>query len=203
MLTRIFLIRHGTTSWNKQRRYCGCRDISLCDEGKAQARKLHGQLKGISFDAIYSSDRKRVLQTCRIVFNKTKPTRLSALREINFGVLEGLRHSQIMQKYGQLYENWLKDPYKNNLPKAEPMPVFKRRVRTALTKIARINRGKTIAVVCHGGVIGVYISSIKKSRDFWRYVPKATSVTVVEHKRGKPLIRKFNDIAHLSRQERG
>jgi broad specificity phosphatase PhoE len=75
--------------------------------------------------------------------------------------------------------------------------VFKKRVVTAINKIVRDNAGKTVAVVCHGGVIGVLMSSFKKSRDFWRYVPKAASITIIEYKKGKPRIKKFNDIKHL------
>jgi broad specificity phosphatase PhoE len=197
MTTRLLLIRHGITAWNKQRRYCGRLDVGLSREGRQQAAKLRRQLQGVSFDKVYCSTKKRALQTCRIIFDTAKFTKVAGLREINFGVLEGLRHGEIMQKYGRLYENWIEDPYKNLIPKAEPIQAFKKRIRRALKKIACRNHGKTVAVVCHGGVIGIFVSSVLKSKDFWRYVPKATSVTAVEYEKGRPRIKKFNDIAHL------
>jgi broad specificity phosphatase PhoE len=77
------------------------------------------------------------------------------------------------------------------------MRVFKKRVRNAIKKILQVNSGKTVAVVCHGGVIGMLVSSILKSKDFWKYVPSAASLTIVEYKDDKFRIKKFNDKRHL------
>ena len=183
MLTRLILIRHGITQWNIQRRYCGHRDIPLSRQGREQARKLRRLLKGIKVDRIYSSNKKRALESARIIFCKRKVTKVRALREINFGVLEGLHHEEIIKKYGKIYRDWIKNPYSNRIPKAEKMDEFKKRVNSAIKKTLRINPGKTIAIVCHGGVIGIFLSSILKSRNFWRYVPSAGTITIVNYSR--------------------
>ncbi|MFA5156407.1 MAG: histidine phosphatase family protein [Candidatus Omnitrophota bacterium] len=183
MNTRLVLIRHGITAWNKEKRYCGRIDVGLSREGKRQAKKLASALKGIGFDKIYSSDKKRALETCRIVFGKSKFTKVKGLREINFGVLEGLRHKAILKKYGALYENWVKDPHRHHIPKAEKLRDFKERICGQINQICRANPDKTVAVVCHGGVIGIFVSSLLKSRKFWQHIPKPASVTVVEYKR--------------------
>ncbi len=199
MTTKLILIRHGITAWNKQGRYCGYKDVGLSRQGKVQAVKLRERINNISFDRIYCSDRKRALQTARIIFKKAKIARVSALREINFGVLEGLKHDEIMEKYPKAYKEWLADPYKGRIPRAEPMQVFKKRVGGAIKKIIRSNRGKTIAVVCHGGVIAIFVSSILKSRDFWSYVPSPASVTIVEYKDNKfKLTSKSNQIRKVN-----
>ncbi|MEI6632124.1 MAG: histidine phosphatase family protein [bacterium] len=197
MVTRLFLIRHGITKWNKERRYCGYKDVALSNEGKAQAWKLEKSLKGINFDRVYCSDRKRALETCRIIFHRARITKVKGLREIHFGVLEGLHHKEIMAKYAFVYKKWLKDPFKHNIPRAEPMNAFKKRVRASIKKIVSLNSGKSVAVICHGGSIGVFISDILKNRNFWRHVPAAASITVVEYKKGKPKLKQFNDIKHL------
>jgi len=120
-----------------------------------------------------------------------------SLREINFGVLEGLKHEEIIRKHASAYEKWLKNPFINNIPRAEPMNGFKKRVESVLWSIVRSNSDKTIAVVCHGGVIGIFLTGILKNRNFWRYVPSPASVTVVEYKKGKPRLKKFDDTDHL------
>lgn len=185
MVTRLFLIRHGITEWNQEGRYCGCKDVALSSQGKLQAKRLAKRLKDAGFDKIYSSDRRRALQTARIVFKQARIIKKSALREINFGAIEGLRHREIMEKYGVVYSKWLDDPYQNCLPGAESISVFKKRVNSAIRKIAGDNRGKNAAIVCHGGVIAIFVSSLLKSRNFWKYVPAATSVTLVESRKGK------------------
>ncbi|MDP2910836.1 MAG: histidine phosphatase family protein [Candidatus Omnitrophota bacterium] len=197
MTTQLVLIRHGITEWNKKNRYCGYKDVSLSDEGKAQAKRLASGLKSFEFHRIYSSDRKRALQTGRIIFNGAKIIKVEALREINFGCLEGLTHEEIMKKHADVYKKWLKDPFKNRIPGAEPMAVFKKRVQLAIRKIAGINRGKTVAITCHGGVIGILVSGILKSKNFWRYVPSSASMTIVEYKKGAPVIKLFNNHPHL------
>ena len=127
-MTKLVLIRHGMTEWNRQGRYCGRKDISLSRQGKIQVRNLGKMLKTIEFDRIYCSDRKRALQTSRIIFNGRKIYKLKELREINFGILEGLTHDEIIKKHGNIYKKWLKDCYEYNIPKAEPMIIFKKRI---------------------------------------------------------------------------
>ncbi len=182
MGTRLVLIRHGITEWNQQRRYCGYKDIGLSSRGKAQVVRLRKRFKGFEFDRIYCSDRKRALQTKAILFGKGDFVKVKGLREIDFGVFEGLRHHEIVRKYPKLYKEWLADPYKARIPEAEPMRIFKKRVHDAIKRIIQANRGKTIAVVCHGGVIAIFVSSLLKSRNFWRYVPSPASITIIEHR---------------------
>lgn len=196
-MTRLFLIRHGVTEWNREKRYCGHRDIGLSNEGKSQVKLLSNRLNAVRFDRVYCSNRKRAIQTARMLFKQARIIPDWGLREINFGVLEGLKHKEIMEKYEDTYKKWLKDSFKNSIPKAEPMNVFKKRVENALWSIIRFNSGKTIAVVCHGGVIGIFVNGILKNRNFWRCVPSPASVTIVEHEKGKARLKKLNDTTHL------
>lgn len=196
-MTRLILIRHGVTEWNIEKRYCGHNDIGLSNEGKSQVKLLFNRLKAVRFDKVYCSNRKRAMQTARMLFRHEKIIPTSNLREINFGVLEGLKHEEIVKKYAYAYKKWLRDSFKNNIPKAEPMAAFKERVENAIWDIMRSNCGKTIAVISHGGVIGIFVKALSKSRNFWRCVPSPASITVVEHEKGKSRLKKFNDTAHL------
>ncbi len=197
MTTRIYLIRHGRTRWNRLRRYCGRLDVPLSREGASQAKRLYRSLNSIVFDRVFCSPQKRALQTARILFGKSGITCLDKLREIDFGVLEGMHYKAIMKKYGRVYKNWISDPYRHRLPGSEPINAFKKRVVSAINGIASKNPGRTVAVICHGGVIAMFVSNLKKAGNFWPYVPKSTSVTVVEYGNGKPKVKKFNDIDHL------
>jgi broad specificity phosphatase PhoE len=197
MPTRLVLIRHGITDWNKKKRYCGSRDVGLSKEGKAQAGQLRRALEPLSFDRIYSSNKKRAVQTAGIVFKGCKITKIRGLRELSFGALEGLRHAEIMQKYPGVYEKWLADPFKNNIPRGERLNVFKKRVNYSVKKIARLNQGKTVAVVCHGGTISMFITGLRKRKNFWRYIPGSASFTIVEYKNNRPKIKVFNQTDHL------
>jgi broad specificity phosphatase PhoE len=193
MITRLILLRHGETAWNKQKRYCGRMDVALSSVGRRQAERLAKKMAKISVDVVYASDRKRALQTAEIVFKGARIIKEKGLREISFGVMEGMRHQEILWKYPAEYRNWLKDPYRHDMPRAEPMRVFKKRVHEAALKIVSANRGRTVAAACHGGVISVIVSQLLKKKEFWRYVPKAASMTVIEYSRGTRRLKMFNN----------
>ena len=66
MKTRLLLIRHGETNWNKMGRFQGTIDIELTEEGKNQAILLSKRLKN-KFDYIYTSPLKRARETAEIL----------------------------------------------------------------------------------------------------------------------------------------
>jgi broad specificity phosphatase PhoE len=171
--------------------------VPLCAEGRAQARRLRGRLTADVFDKIYASDRKRALETARIVFAKKKIIRDKGLREINFGVFEGLNHNQISLRYPRIYRNWLRNPFKYSIPRGERLNDFSARVRGALRGIVACNKGKCVAVVCHGGAISMLVTRLLKKKDFWGRVPDSTSVTIIEYKKNKASLELFNCTRHL------
>jgi broad specificity phosphatase PhoE len=197
MPTKLILIRHGQTSWNREKKYCGAKDIWLDATGKVQARKLAARLKNEPVDIVYSSNRRRALQTARLIFGKVPIKLEPGLREIHFGVFEGMDHHSIMKKYPLIYKKWLKDPFVNSIPRGESLKDFRKRIVFTIKKIISLNKGKTIAAVCHGGAISVFINHILKSRNFWEHIPSSASISVVEYVKNKPKIIFFNDIKHL------
>jgi len=195
--TKLILIRHGITDWNEQKKYSGFMDISLNARGKTQARRLHKRLKVVQFHKIYCSDRKRAIQTAKIIFKGMGLKKVPSLKEIGFGCFEGYTYDELLEKYPIIYKKWLDTPSRVKIPKAEKQVDFRRRVLKAFKRIVSLNQNKTIAVVCHGGPISIFINSILKTNGFWKYIPASASLTIVEYKRGKPQIRVFNDTRHL------
>ncbi|MFH1363391.1 MAG: histidine phosphatase family protein [Candidatus Omnitrophota bacterium] len=195
MLTTFYLIRHGITRLNKKKIYCGKIDAPLSSQGKRQSAKLVMKLKSVDFDRVYSSSKKRAIQTAGIIFKNERITRINGLNEVNFGVMEGLTYSQILEKYPDRYKKWLKNPYCNCMPKAEGLDAFGKRIEKAIAEIIKNNKGKTVAVVCHGGTISIFITAILKNKRFWEYIPKPASFSIVEYKKNKTSIKSFNNTA--------
>lgn len=105
-MTILTLVRHGQTDWNLARRYQGQKDIPLNAEGIRQAQLLADQLKERYFDAIFSSDLQRALQTAEILHHG-RDIRLKTdvrLREICFGDWEGEVFSDMLAKYPERFE---------------------------------------------------------------------------------------------------
>lgn len=198
MATQLLLIRHGSTAWNKECRYCGFSDVGLNDNGRVQAGRLRRRFRSQSVDKIYSSDRKRAIQTADIAFKGYSVEKISDLREINFGIFEGMTYKEILMKYPDIYKKWIKDPFKTVIPFGESLDIFKRRVVKAFKKIAAEHSNQSIVIVCHGGTIGILMTHILKSGDFWKHIPDSASLSAVEVENKKFKIRLFNDISHLS-----
>ena len=87
---KIYLIRHGETDWNKERRLQGRKDIPLNENGVQVAKLTAESLSQVKFDKVYSSPLKRAFETATLVtagqYTIEKETRLL---EIDFGVCEG------------------------------------------------------------------------------------------------------------------
>ena len=88
----LYIVRHGTTSWNAQRRFQGIQDIELNSAGRELAGKLGEKLEGTDFDVIYSSPLIRAYETACLIrgHRNIKIIRHDLLREVSFGELEGL-----------------------------------------------------------------------------------------------------------------
>lgn len=198
MTTKIILIRHGETDWNCKKRYCGFLDININERGKKQARKLLQRLKEEKIHRVYSSDRKRAIQTAKIIFKKLKIEKIPDLKEMHFGIFEGLTYKQTMKNYPLIYKKWLKSPYNITVPEGESLREFNKRAVGAIKKIVALNKNKTVAVVCHGGVISAFLNHILKSKKFWKHIPNSGSLSIIEYRNGGPKIKLFNDAIHLN-----
>ena len=88
----IFMVRHGETEWNRQRRLQGRTDIPLNDAGLAEARKAAKALRDVNFDRIFTSPLQRARKTAEILRGSREipVTAEPLLIEVSFGVGEGL-----------------------------------------------------------------------------------------------------------------
>ena len=64
-MTVIYLIRHGETMWNREKRLQGHIDIGLNDVGYQQAERLAKSLVDKKISAIISSDLSRAIDTAK------------------------------------------------------------------------------------------------------------------------------------------
>ncbi len=160
-MTRILLARHGVTDDTQARRYGGRMDVPLNEEGRRQAALLGKRLAGERIDRAFSSDLARARQTAEIVL-AGRPLKAVAdprLRELHFGLWEGLTHEDILSRHGPAYREWLGDPLLP-VPSGESIGLLQDRVLRCLEEIR--HDGETILVVTHGGPIAVLLCSVEK-----------------------------------------
>lgn len=155
MKTKVFLVRHGKTEWNKLRKIQGSQDIGLSEEGVMQANYLSEKFNG-NFDLIYTSPLKRAIETANIISKNTnlEPIVIDDLREINFGKWESLTFKEVECKFPEEFEKWRNDKIEGPLCGGD-VSVKKagRRFKNAIEPIVSKNAGKDIVFVAHGGII--------------------------------------------------
>ncbi|MFA6657904.1 MAG: 2,3-bisphosphoglycerate-dependent phosphoglycerate mutase, partial [Mesotoga sp.] len=64
-MTKLVLVRHGESTWNKENRFTGWTDVDLSEKGREEAKKAGKVLKadGYDFDLAYTSVLKRAIRT--------------------------------------------------------------------------------------------------------------------------------------------
>ena len=100
---KLYLMRHGETLFNTQKRVQGWCDSPLTENGICQAEqaKQYFAKKGISFDAVYSSTQERATDTAKIVAPEYTVTQLKGIKEMNFG-----SYPNIVQVHDPLKISW-------------------------------------------------------------------------------------------------
>ncbi len=153
---QLLIVRHGETAWNREGRIQGHRDSPLTDRGLAQARATAARLARERVDALYSSDLGRAQQTAREVAARTAlPIRTDeGLRERAFGILEGKTWAEIARDHPE-DAGRITTVTSHAMPGGESLASFRERVLGTFRRIAREARAARIAVVTHGGVLGV------------------------------------------------
>jgi broad specificity phosphatase PhoE len=146
-MARLFLIRHGESEWNAERRLQGHADPPLSVRGREQVRQLAGMLKGRPMARVITSDLTRARQTAELLGYRAEPD--AGWREIQVGIWTGRNIDELRSKQGGEYRDWRAGRF--TPPEGESWDAFGRRIGDALTALAE--EAGDVMVVCHGGVV--------------------------------------------------
>lgn len=144
----LLLIRHGRTSFNAQRRFCGGRsDPGLDERGREQVAELGDRLRG-EVHRVYSSPQRRAVETAAAL--EHEPTILEQLRELDQGELEGLEIVPSLAARAEFFQAWRRDPSDLKVPGGESMAELAERVGAGVDRIVdELDAGQVVAVVGH------------------------------------------------------
>ena len=114
---RIYFVRHSETEANKRHLFYGRLNLPITEHGKTQAKRVGELLSNVRFDKVYQSPMLRVDQTTDIILSENRyaqlkmPERMKIeeIRELDFGLWEGLTYREIQEKYPKEVELWTRD----------------------------------------------------------------------------------------------
>lgn len=195
---KLYVLRHGKTSWNALRKVQGAADIPLAKEGIALAEKVGENLKDVPFDLCFTSPLLRARQTAMLVLGRRAEQipviSDKRIQEIDFGVLEG---TQFKDEEGNVIsremEVFFKDPQNFVRPEnGENISDILKRTREFWEE--KINdpslQDKTILIASHGCAVRALLQNIYQDPDdFWHgCVPPNCSISLVEVVDGKAVL---------------
>jgi probable phosphoglycerate mutase len=202
-LTRFIVVRHGETQWNLESRIQGHGDSALTSRGLEQADAIARRLAGEAFDVLVSSDLGRALQTVQAIGRATNREVVAdaRFRERNFGCCEGITYAELHERYPDGFGRHLQDNDPDlRLPDAETRREFYARIAGSFEELAAEHPGKTVLVVCHGGVLAAlfrHIHGIPAGELKSVEIPNAAYNSVVREPSGWR-IEAWADTAHLA-----
>lgn len=164
--TRLILVRHGETVWTREHRYQGVTDTALTTKGRRQARALAAFLRRQHVDVLITSSLRRAKETGKIIAQAIhrRPRSIVQLNEISFGHWEGKTAKELIRKKDRIFFKWCEWKFVTP-PGGESPRAAQQRTALALRAILRRHKGKTVAVVSHGGPIKMMISDALN----WRF----------------------------------
>lgn len=190
----MLLIRHGETEWNRLHKYQGTSDIPLNAEGIEQAQKAaidvveylkeqgsnHGTNVSIANDVVlYASTLSRARMTAEIIGEVIGvDVRLDErLREIHFGLWEGLTFNEVYEQCREAFDQWYANPMEHAAHGGETLSEVLVRSKAALVEIRERHPEATIIVVAHGGVIKTLLHDIRPEYELWNQQVAPCSIT--------------------------
>lgn len=156
----IYLVRHGQTNWNLEKKTQGHTDIPLNDNGREQAVRVANIIRKYKIDVIYSSDLLRARETAEIINREFNLDIIldNRLREINYGDLEGISRLTLTQDTWDIFN---KNPLELN---AEPIFDVYYRIKNFFDELDINNNN--ILIVAHGGALRVIMYYINNRYNF-------------------------------------
>jgi broad specificity phosphatase PhoE len=209
-MLRILVIRHGETSWNKEKIFRGRVDVSLSEIGRQQAGLLSRRLCGQPIKSIYTSPLKRAVETA-LAIQEGQPGSTPIIQEdqlidIDYGSWEKKNHLQVSQEFPDLYKQWLNAPQMVQIPEGENLSSIRQRIETLLDKLVTHHEQEheedmaTIALVSHRVIIKVLFCAVLglDNSHFWQVKQDTAGLSVLDYQAERFVLSSLNDTCHLS-----
>lgn len=167
----LVLVRHGQSEWNAKKLFTGWQDVSLTEQGKAEAHAAGVSLRqlGVKFEAAFTSNLARAQHTLEIILEELGALdlpviRSEALNERDYGDLTGQNKDEARVKFGaEQVQIWRRSfdippPHGESLKDtaARTLPFFEQKI------LAEIAAGNNVLVAAHGNSLRSIVMELEK-----------------------------------------
>ncbi|MDQ1621182.1 MAG: glucosyl-3-phosphoglycerate phosphatase [Actinomycetota bacterium] len=150
---QIVVWRHGSTTWNKERRFQGSSDLPLDEDGVRQAEAAAVTLQKLDPSILVTSDAVRARQTAGPLALRCglEPVLEPRLREADLGAWEGMTREQVVQSFPDEYAAWRQGTDVRRGGGETNVQVAARAEAAIAELLTVLKEGQTMVVVTHGG----------------------------------------------------
>ncbi|MEN4713846.1 2,3-diphosphoglycerate-dependent phosphoglycerate mutase GpmB [Pantoea agglomerans] len=161
-MLQVYLVRHGETVWNAERRIQGQSDSPLTEKGEQQAWQVGERVKHLGITHIIASDLGRTRRTAEIIADACgcSVTLDPRLRELNMGVLEKRPLDGLTAEEEQWRATLVNGTEGGRIPEGESMTEMATRMHAALNACLDLPAGSRPLLVSHGMALGGLVSTI-------------------------------------------
>lgn len=176
----LYLVRHGETQSNFQGRYLGSFEDELSLKGINEIKRTKNFIKHIRFDKVFSSERKRAIDTAKIL-EYTEIECDYRLNERDFGIFENKTYKEICDNYPMEQKAWEENWIDYRIPQGESVTETYSRVVEFMKSLENKNYENCLAIT-HGGIIRLIYCYILEGdlKNFWKFVSKNGSISIIK-----------------------
>jgi len=200
-MTRLILVRHGETEWNRVERFRGRMDIELNERGRLQAQAVASRLSTWRIEAIYSSPLKRALQTAQPLARACgRETRhLEGIADIDYGAWAGHSPEEVAAQHSDLYQTWLEAPHLVQFPEGEGLEQVRSRAWMAVGQVCAAHGEETVVLVSHMVVNRALICAVLglDNSSLWKIGQDNAAISIVDAQGDEYRLVLLNDTCHL------
>ena len=200
-MTRLIIVRHGRTEWNRVEKFRGRADIGLDEVGMKQAEAAGKRIAEWPISAIYSSPLRRASTTAEIIAGSLglKVRLLPGIIDIDYGAWQGLSTEDVVARDGYLYSQWIESPDKVQFPGGESFTEVRERTTSVVSDLIQRHPKETVVLVSHKVICQVLILSLLEldSSHFWQITQDVCAMNLFEVRGGIPSALFLNDTCHL------
>jgi probable phosphoglycerate mutase len=203
--TRLLLIRHGETEWNRAGRWQGQLDSPLTQAGREQAHAVAERLKDFPFTRFFVSDLGRAKDTAAEIARVTGKVITgedARLRERHFGKFQTFTPAEIQAQYPADFAEYKKGHADYQIPGGESANDRTKRTVECLNELVAKFPGEMILVVTHGGVLDGFVRHVLQipGNAPRRFKFLNAAINIFVHSENVWTLETWGDVAHLDPQ---
>ncbi len=204
-MATIYLLRHGQTSWNKDPRFRGRKDVPLSEEGKREAEAAADFLETAGVTRLYSSPLSRAAGTLAPLAGRLglEVTPFQDVIDMDFGEWEGLSIGDAEKRYPDLFELWKNQPEKITFPGGESLDVVQARAMRGVSRLAVEFPEETIALCSHRVLCKLIVLGLfgAKPDKFWLVRQDTACINHFTYAPPRAVVYSINQTCHLDKLE--